>query len=359
VDVVYIDAFKIHINTRTGSRFHIHTIMTSQKQDYTTEESHLILPMPTAHSHSSTLSSHGHQQEQKAESSNSISSTITNDHLSDSENEEEEEEGEPKKLTRMEKLKEIMIYARPLALMLFIDAGLPLAIYYLCKQWLSQLVALIISGIPPLLRVIYVFWKKRHIDMLGCIFVIAFVLSAVLSIISGDIRLAMLRDSTVTAVVSLMFLVTLIPLRTRWFTIRPLIFLISQQMMAGLPPTTWIDANGEKHEMDRMEWVWKYCPIYRKYCYILCAIWGILLMAEFAAKVIMIQSTLSVDQIVLYGNIMVIVVVVVMTIGTIVASREITKRIDVIAKQWTKENDFTVKKRKNRSNQQHDVYTDV
>jgi hypothetical protein len=333
--------------------------MTSKKQDYFTsfEESTPTLPMLATHSESSTTTIS--LKDQKVEDVNT-NRTLDNDRPSNSnQDDEEDEEDEPKKLTRMEKFKEIMIVARPLLVTLFIDAGLPLAIYYLCKQWLSQLVALIISGIPPLLHVIYVFWKRRRIDLLGCIFVIAFILSAVLSIISGDIRLAMLRDSTVTAVVSLLFLVTLIPLRTKWFTVRPLIFLISQQMMAGMPSTTWTDANGEKHELDRMEWVWLNCSVYRKYCYALSAIWGVLLMAEFVAKVIMIQSTLSVDQVVLYGNIIVIVVVVVMTTGTIIASRFITKRIGVIATQWRKENDFTVKKKKKTSNDEQHNDTNV
>ncbi|KAG1062436.1 hypothetical protein G6F42_027427 [Rhizopus arrhizus] len=140
----------------------------------------------------------------------------------------------------MERFKVFLSYARPMFIMLFFDVGLPLAVYYILKIWLSVLVALILSGIPPLLRVLYVFWKKRHIDILGCIFVFSFILSAVLSIISGDVRLTLLRDSTVTAVISLMFFFTLIPLKTRWFTIRPMIFLFSQQMMSEQPPVEWI-----------------------------------------------------------------------------------------------------------------------
>lgn len=293
-----------------------------------------------------------HSQEQTIKLTNSHCSSLDSNYsLSDSDDDDEEE---PKKLTRKEKLKQATFVALPLLTMLIIDIGLPLAIYYICKKWLSQLVALIISGIPPLLWVIYVFWKKRRIDILGCIIVFTFVLSAVLSVISGDVRLALLRDSTVTAIVSVVFLVTLIPLRTKWFTMRPLIFLISKQILLGMRPTTWTDANGKKHEIETIEWTWKYCSVYRKYCYILCAIWGILLMAEFAAKVIMIQSTLSVDQVVLYGSIMMIVIVVVMTTGTIIVSHWMTKRIKIIAIQWTNENDFTPKKKKRRSNDQHD-----
>jgi hypothetical protein len=140
-----------------------------------------------------------------------------------------------------------------------------------------------------------------------------------------------------------MFFITLIPLKTRWFTVRPLIYLFAQQMMAEAPPVEWTDNKGEYHSLERMEWIWKYCSIFRKYCYILCAIWGCVLAGEFIAKVIMIQSTLTIDQILLYGNIIVIVVIVTMTVGTIFASRFVRKRIIVILKQWQKENDFTKK----------------
>lgn len=98
-----------------------------------------------------------------------------------------DEDKEQVKPTMMERFKVFLSYARPMFIMLFFDVGLPLAVYYILKIWLSVLVALILSGIPPLLRVLYVFWKKRHIDILGCIFVFSFILSAVLSIISGKL----------------------------------------------------------------------------------------------------------------------------------------------------------------------------
>lgn len=159
----------------------------------------------------------------------------------------------------------------------------------------------------------------------------------------GDIRLTLLRDSTTTAIVSLMFFITLIPLKTKWFTIRPLIYLFSQQMMAESPPVDWTDIEGKKHSVERMEWIWQHCSIFRKYCYILCAIWGVMLMGEFVAKVIMIKSSLTIDQILLYGNIIVIAVVVTMTIGTTIASRFVRLRITAQFKEWRKENDFTKK----------------
>lgn len=161
--------------------------------------------------------------------------------------------------------------------------------------------------------------------------------------IIGDVRIALLRDSTTTAVISVMFIFTLIPLKTKWFTIKPMVFIIGQQMMAGAPPFTYTDIEGEKHEEDTMEVIWRLSSMFRKYCYISTAIWGVLLMGEFVAKVIMIESSLTVDQIVLYGNIIVIVIVVTMTVGSTIASHIIRKKIGVMLKEWRLENDFTKK----------------
>ena len=88
-------------------------------------------------------------------------------------------------LTRMERFKATMKMLLPTIEMIFFDVALPLAIYYILKIWLSVLIALLLSGIPPLLRVLYLFWKRGKVDILGCIFVISFVISGVLSIISG------------------------------------------------------------------------------------------------------------------------------------------------------------------------------
>ncbi|KAL9555593.1 hypothetical protein PS6_002763 [Mucor atramentarius] len=251
-----------------------------------------------------------------------------------------DEDEEHVKPTMMERFKVFLSYARPLFIMLFFDVGLPLAVYYILKIWLSVLIALILSGIPPLLRVLYVFWKKRHIDILGCVFVFSFILSAVLSIISGDVRLTLLRDSTVTAVISSMFFFTLIPLKTRWFIIRPMIFLFSQQMMAEQPPVEWVDKQGKHHSMEKMEFLWQNVPFYRRYCYILNALWGFVLLGEFLAKVIMIESSLDVDHIILYGNIILLSVMLSMTTGTLIASRFVRKRCVADCKVWHKENNY-------------------
>lgn len=90
--------------------------------------------------------------------------------------------------TFKEKMIILFVAFRPLISMLVIDVGIPLAIYYVTKIWLSQLVALILSGIPPLLHTAYTFIKKRRVEILGCIVVLSYVVSAILSLITGKYK---------------------------------------------------------------------------------------------------------------------------------------------------------------------------
>ncbi|KAF7725279.1 hypothetical protein EC973_000289 [Apophysomyces ossiformis] len=230
---------------------------------------------------------------------------------------------------------------RALAVMIFIDIGLPLALYYVLKMYINILIALIISGIPPLLNVLFTFWRRRKVDILGCIFVISFIISAVLTLISGDARVALLRESTTTALIGTMFVVTLIPLETRWLTIRPLTFLIGHQMMSEMPKVEWLDSNGERQAMDRMDWAWQYVRRFRLSCYLTTSLWGFFLLAEFVAKVIMIKSTLTIDQIVLYGNIMVLCVMVSLTIFNTIVSIRVAKYCKTYAIEWREKYDYT------------------
>ncbi|KAI9028129.1 hypothetical protein CLU79DRAFT_737900 [Phycomyces nitens] len=227
-----------------------------------------------------------------------------------------------------------------LSIVLTINVGLPLLIYYVLKMYVSILIALVLSGIPPLLSVLVTFYRKRRVDVLGVIFVVSFIVSAILTLISGDARYALLRDSVTTALVGFMFLVTLIPLHTRWLTIRPLTYLITHQMTSEMPPMTWTDKQGEEHSQAYMEWCWDHFHWFRANSYITTSLWAFFLMGEFVARVIMVKSTLTVDQIVLYGNIILICVIVVMTTFSVVRAIQFGKIFRPYVIEWHRNNNF-------------------
>lgn len=68
---------------------------------------------------------------------------------------------------------------------LVIDIGLPMGLYFGLKNVLPEVYALLISGIPPFVWVLFKIIYKRKVDILGILIVIAYVVSAVISIVSG------------------------------------------------------------------------------------------------------------------------------------------------------------------------------
>ncbi|KAI8335053.1 hypothetical protein BC941DRAFT_355688 [Chlamydoabsidia padenii] len=235
-------------------------------------------------------------------------------------------------------------------LLLFIDVGLPLAIYYVMKMYVSILVALILSGVPPFINVIVKFIRNRKVDALGCIFVFSYVLSGILSIISGDVRLALLRDSTVTCVIACAFLITLIPIKTKWFDLRPLTYIIAQSFVSELPPVRWVDKDGQDQEQPLLEFLWHHVQLFRLHNYVMTFLWGFFLMAEFITKLLMIKSTMSVDNIVWISNVIVIAVVCLLSTISSIGSTIVQKRAKKYTIEWRKENDYAEMYKSNQVN---------
>ncbi|KAI7883220.1 hypothetical protein K492DRAFT_159733 [Lichtheimia hyalospora FSU 10163] len=224
--------------------------------------------------------------------------------------------------------------------MMLIDIAIPLALYYGLRNVIDVIYALIISGIPPFLWVIVGFIRSRRVDVLGVIISLSFILSGVVSLISGDARAALLRDSAVTGVVGLMFLLTLPPIKSKWLTVRPLTFIMARQMFSEAS-YRWIDKDGNKCEMGVVDWQWEHIRYFRISMYAQTAAWGILLVMELVACVLMVESSLSIDNIVAYNNIITSVVVAVMVTLSILAGiygHRVEKRVGTA---WTKENDYT------------------
>ncbi|KAH8549318.1 hypothetical protein BGW37DRAFT_113833 [Umbelopsis sp. PMI_123] len=189
-----------------------------------------------------------------------------------------------------------------LALTLFVDVIMPIILYYSLRNTVSQLAALLISSIPPAVMSIFKMIWYRTFDALGVVIILGFVLSAVISVIDGDPRVLLLRESIVTCATGVVFLVTMIPIRIGQWVNKPLIYGVTKQMMSVLPPVKYV-YNGQVIEETRIEFSWKWSREFKKGMLIMNAAWGVILILEFVAKLIMYFSSLTVDQMVLYGNI--------------------------------------------------------
>ncbi|PKK58102.1 hypothetical protein RhiirC2_346914, partial [Rhizophagus irregularis] len=112
-------------------------------------------------------------------------------------------------LTKKEKL--IILFR--IILMLFFDIVLPLVLYYVLKNYMLEVWALTISGVPPFLVVIYGLITKRRIDILGALIIMGFIVTGIVASLKRDARIQLLRESAVTGTIGLVFLISLLPIK--------------------------------------------------------------------------------------------------------------------------------------------------
>lgn len=76
------------------------------------------------------------------------------------------------------------------------DLAIPVALYYgLRAGGVGQTTALCISGVPPAIRVAWVFWRTRKIDAIGALVLLGLALGVVSAAIGGDPRTLLLRNA--------------------------------------------------------------------------------------------------------------------------------------------------------------------
>ncbi|KXS09206.1 hypothetical protein M427DRAFT_39382 [Gonapodya prolifera JEL478] len=90
------------------------------------------------------------------------------------------------------------------------DVAVPLALYYILINYVSRPVALIVSGVPPLLRSLFKYFWARKTDYILIIIFISFVASAIMGLTTNDARLVLLDNAVTTGCIALLFLFTLV-----------------------------------------------------------------------------------------------------------------------------------------------------
>ncbi|KAJ3343276.1 transcription initiation factor IIB [Gonapodya sp. JEL0774] len=202
------------------------------------------------------------------------------------------------------------------------DVGVPLGLYYVLKIYLSNSLALIISGVPPLLRSIFKrIWYGRT-DYVLIILLISFVSSAVLGLVTDNARLTLLDNAVTTGCIGFLFITTLLP------RIDPLVYTLFRgqipldriKRVAATLPASALRSQVESSEAERFETertsstgyhfpspdpdyfalYYKESISMRRDCVILTAFIGLSLLAHCAGIVILIVGTsLDIDTIML------------------------------------------------------------
>lgn len=168
---------------------------------------------------------------------------------------------------------------RGFAYSIVINFVLPYVIYILLKDYTkaSDFLALVISGIPPMLDTIVGVIRKRHIDLMSGLVLLGITVSIIFILFGGSPRLLLIRESYYTFAFGLAYLVSLL------FP-KPLGFYFARYFATGNAPS-------------RLAWfnnLWQY-QSFRHMMYVTTVVWGVGFLLEAIVRTYLV-FTLTIPQ---------------------------------------------------------------
>jgi hypothetical protein len=162
---------------------------------------------------------------------------------------------------------------KSLAMIAVFDIGGPLVAYnWLRSAGLSEVMALVLSGIFPAFGVGINFVRHRRLDAIGALVLAGIAVGTALGLLSGNPRLVLLEGSVPTAVFAVLCLASL------WSS-RPLIYRFALEFMGTDSP------QGRE-----FEWLWQEYGGFRHMFRVMTVVWGVAYVAEAAARVVIVES---------------------------------------------------------------------
>jgi hypothetical protein len=183
-------------------------------------------------------------------------------------------------------------------------------IYTLLKSYTStsDLVALLLSSVPAVISEIVTIIRHRQLDVFGIIVLAFIAISAVISVIGGDPKLLLIRESFLTVVFGVACLVSLLFSRPIWFY-------IIRYFATGNDPAKSPVFNSR----------WQY-PEFRRYIRIVTLVWGLVYIVEFPVRVYLVYH-LSIQQYLAIGPIAFYAVLFAVIAFTLAYARRVISRI--------------------------------
>jgi hypothetical protein len=246
---------------------------------------------------------------------------------------------------------------------ILVDLILPLVIYFGLQKRIKPVYALLVAGTPPLIMVIIKGILSRTFDALGFLVFIAFLISTIVAVVTHNSIVLLLEKSIITGILSIIFGLTLIPLRCCQcrLQIRPLAYYFYQDLVptkrkeVGLPDSIFnteqeptdeqhedapsiISSSRKKKEVAQVyAWIYTHCSSFRSACYMITSIWSVGLLLEFLGRLTLILVRLSVNKIVIYGYVILTSITIIMIILSIICIAKERKQTLRFIKQWKKD----------------------
>lgn len=173
-----------------------------------------------------------------------------------------------------------------------LNVAVPMICYQLSKQYVSpsEFTALLFASVFPTLKSIYDVWRRRELDPVSVVVLLGIAAGIAALVFGGSYRMLLLRESLFTFVFGLVCLGSLL-LPSR----KPLMFYFGRVFATGNDPMkrAAFDAS------------WQY-PQARHRHRIVTLVWGLLFVAEFAFRAVLIYTVspatvLAVSPVVLGG----------------------------------------------------------
>ncbi|HUA08535.1 MAG TPA: VC0807 family protein [Candidatus Acidoferrales bacterium] len=156
---------------------------------------------------------------------------------------------------------------RPLLRSIVISIVLPaLAIQVFAHLGVTLLYAIIASLVFPLAELMLSIRRRGSADVIALLSLVVLLASGIAALLGNDPRFALVRESALTSIAGLVFLVSL--LRPR-----PLMFGLSRDSMPGATPQLWEER-------------WRTRPRFRYVMRLFTAVWGCGLLCDSVARVL-------------------------------------------------------------------------
>ncbi|CAF1280878.1 unnamed protein product [Rotaria sp. Silwood1] len=248
---------------------------------------------------------------------------------------------------------------------ILVDVILPLVIYFVLQKYIKPVYALLVAGTPPFFMVIFKAISSRTFDALGFLVFIGFIISGIVAIITHNPIILLLEKSLVTGIVSIIFAITLIPFHCchENCRLRPLGYYFYQDLIPinreqiGLPENLFINnqesideqyseneneilihKSSNKQEVAQVyEWIYINCSSFRIACYLITSTWAVGLLSEFLSRLILILVHLSINKLVIYGNVILSTITVICILITIICVTRERKQTIILIEQWKQE----------------------
>lgn len=191
---------------------------------------------------------------------------------------------------------------------LVVNALLPYVVYQLLTgQGYSTFTSLMVAAILPAIGIAAGWVRTRRVDGIGLISLIFIVIGIVTSLISGDVRFLLLKDSFMTGLFGLALLASLL-------LPRPLLFYFGRQFVG----------SGSPEQAAHFDTLWQY-QMFRFSMHLMTVVWGCAYVAEALLRVLLL-SLLPIPTFLLVSQPMALVVTAGLIVWTLRYSRGVARR---------------------------------